>query len=298
MLIADAERAARSLERVAETNKDTMASLMETRRLLAQATRSMETADGCWEQETPFPDLPTKINEGESSSSRNVLSQTVEEAEVEGLAAAISETDFHSRVWTTGHKMAECPHPIPLRVSQLRYLQFKSTEERQPDATMSNTANDKSTRLHTNMSRFENRASNEPDLTMSSSETRKAGQHDMDMTLSSRTADKLESRSSGKGVSNQPDSKLRSSERPLNDLDSNIGGFGSRTMTEETIQPSLHGASGGRPVLDSVRGSGSEKLEESKNRLKDREKFAPRKSRGVKKWHCGRLVVVEDNDQI
>lgn len=250
MLIADAERAARSLERVAETDRITMASLIETRRLLAEATRFMQTADGCWAEQTPDVDLPTKINDRASSGSQNPLPQTREEAE--DLVATIAHTNFHSRLWTTGHKMAQCPHPIPLRGSQFPPFRSISTAGEQLEATTSNAPKEQFAQDH-------------PDT---------------------------EARSSGKRV---PSESNLDFERPLNDLEYDIKGPGSRNANDEPDLASLPGTSGSSPVLERVLGSGSKKLENIPN---ERERFVPSKSRGVKKkWNRGRLVVVDNGSK-
>ncbi|KAG0597980.1 hypothetical protein M758_12G035000 [Ceratodon purpureus] len=97
MLIADAERAASALEQAGTTDAATMAKLIETRKLLAEATRSMQAAER--KQVTSL------------GKSRNLEIQ-----ENEKLRSLSTSSDFHSRIWTTGDNLADCPHPIPIRI--------------------------------------------------------------------------------------------------------------------------------------------------------------------------------------
>ena len=119
MLIADAERAANALERAAKTNKATMATLIETRRLIAEATRSMQAAE---RGRTPDGDANTDLSEPKhmaslKTSPRPKSSDLKEDEEISALSIG---SDFHRRVWTSSDDIVECPHPIPLRVSDLR----------------------------------------------------------------------------------------------------------------------------------------------------------------------------------
>lgn len=119
MLIADAERAANALERAAKTNKATMATLIETRRLIAEATRSMQAAE---RGRTPDGDANTVLSEPKlmasiKTSPRPKSSDVKGEEEISALSIG---SDFHRRIWPSSDDMVECPHPISLRVGDLR----------------------------------------------------------------------------------------------------------------------------------------------------------------------------------
>ena len=118
MLIADAETAANALERAAKTDKATMAAWLETRRLSTEATRSMQAAQ---RGQTPDGDANTDLNEPKHlasiKTSPRPKSSDVKEEEITALSIG---SDFHRRIWPSSDDMVECPHPISLRVGDLR----------------------------------------------------------------------------------------------------------------------------------------------------------------------------------
>lgn len=119
MLIADAEVAANALERAAKTDKATMDAWLETRRLGTEATRSMQAAQ---RGRTPDGDANTDLNEPKhlasiKTSPRPKSSDVKGEEEISALSIG---SDFHRRIWPSSDDMVECPHPISLRVGDLR----------------------------------------------------------------------------------------------------------------------------------------------------------------------------------
>ena len=98
MLIADAERAAAALEQSGNADAATLATLREARRVLAEATRSVQAAE--LKPGSPLtPPTSTKNNEDGTAFSGSRMD------------------DFHSRIWTEGGNIEDCPHSIPIRMS-------------------------------------------------------------------------------------------------------------------------------------------------------------------------------------
>lgn len=119
MLIADAERAANALERAAKSDKATMATLIETRRLIAEATRSMQAAERVRTPDgDPNTDLSGPKHMASTKTSPHPISSDLDDNE--DFSTLSIGSNFHRRVWTSSHNMLECPHPIPLRVGDLR----------------------------------------------------------------------------------------------------------------------------------------------------------------------------------
>lgn len=99
MLIANAERAANALEQAGNADAATLATLREARRVLAEATRYVQASEVkpgtsvSLDKSTPPRSSPTKESE--------------------------KKFGFHSRIWTEGDSLEDCPHPIPIRPVKL-----------------------------------------------------------------------------------------------------------------------------------------------------------------------------------
>lgn len=103
MLIANAERAANALEQAGNADAATLATLREARRVLAEATRSVQAA---------------KLKPG-SSSDKSTPSGISRPKESEKAASVRRSGGFHGRLWTEGDSIEDCPHPIPIRLGRL-----------------------------------------------------------------------------------------------------------------------------------------------------------------------------------
>lgn len=103
MLIANAERAANALEQAGNADAATLATLREARRVLAEATRSVQAAE---------------LKPGSSSNKSTPSGSSIPKEG--GKAASVRRSGgFHDRLWTEGDSIENCPHPIPIRLGRL-----------------------------------------------------------------------------------------------------------------------------------------------------------------------------------
>lgn len=103
MLIANAEKAANALEQAGNADAATLATLREARRVLAEATRSVQAAE----------------LKPASSSDKSTPSGSSRPKEREKAASVSRSGGFHGRLWTEGDSIEDCPHPIPIRPGRL-----------------------------------------------------------------------------------------------------------------------------------------------------------------------------------